>query len=125
MKMLAVLFTLMAGVALLAGAGESPQVRTIDLPPDNPMAELKPGPGVDVVRADCAACHSTDYIVRQPRSEVKRWDGEVKKMVNTYGASISEADAKVIVAYLAVAYGPAESKSSKDEGPAKNSAKKP
>ena len=89
---------LIAGIALVLGASVFPQVRSIELPADNAMAELKPGPGVEVVRANCIACHSTDYIVRQPRSDAKRWEGEVKKMISVYGAPISEADAKVIVA---------------------------
>ncbi len=119
MKRLVIPVLLTLGAALVAGGGESPQVRTINLPADNAMAELKPGPGVEVVRANCVACHSTDYIVRQPRSEAKRWEGEVKKMINTYGATISDADAKVIVSYLAAAYGPAESKDAKGKNPAK------
>ena len=80
--------------------------KSITLPGDNAMAELKPGPGVDVVRANCVACHSTDYIARQPDSEAKKWEAEVKKMISVFGAPISEADTKVIVDYLSSAYGP-------------------
>ncbi len=87
-------------------AKENSRGKSIDLPGDNAMAELKPGPGVDTVRTNCMPCHSTDYIVRQPPSDAKRWEGEVKKMVTVFGAPISEADAKAIVEYLASAYGP-------------------
>ncbi len=80
--------------------------KTIDLPPDNPMAELQPGRGVEVVRANCVACHSTDYIVRQPGGDQQKWQGEVKKMINVFGAPISAQDAELIVRYLASAYGP-------------------
>jgi sulfite dehydrogenase (cytochrome) subunit B len=125
MRRLGVMILLMLGIAVMMGAGADPQVRSIELPPDNAMAELKSGPGLDVVRANCMACHSLDYIVRQPRSDAKRWEGEVNKMVKTYGATISESDAKVIVAYLAIAYGPPESKEAKAKKPAKAPATAP
>lgn len=96
------------GIVTMFAISIFPQVRSITLPPDNAMAELKAGPGVETARANCVACHSTDYIVRQPGSDAKRWEGEVKKMITVYGAPISEADAKVIVEYLAKAYGPAQ-----------------
>lgn len=81
------------------------QPKSINLPADNAMAELKPGPNVDIVRANCVACHSTDYIVLQPRGDAKHWEGEVQKMIKVFGAPISEADAKLMVEYLAGAYG--------------------
>jgi len=96
------------GVLTAVQAQQSPSVKSIDLPADNALAELRPGPGVETARANCVVCHSTDYIVRQPRSDAKRWEGEVKKMVTVFGAPISEADAKVIVEYLATVYGPPE-----------------
>ena len=81
--------------------------KKIALPEDNPMAQLRPGPGADVARANCVACHSTDYIVRQPGRTAQQWEAEVKKMVTVFGAPISEDDIKIIVSYLADAYGPA------------------
>ena len=91
----------MAVVCLGASAAE----KSIKLPDDNAMAELKPGPNVEVVRNNCIVCHSTDYIVRQPASDTKKWEGEVQKMIKVYGAPISQADAKAIVEYLATWYG--------------------
>jgi len=91
------------GVSALALGGEE---KSITLPGDNAMAQLKPGPGVDAARANCVACHSTDYIVRQPPSQTKAWEAEVKKMVAVFGAPISEGDARTIVDYLSSAYGP-------------------
>ena len=108
---------LIPGIALVLGASAFPQVRSIELPPDNAIAELRPGPGVEVVRANCIACHSTDYIVRQPRSDAKHWEGEVKKMISVYGVPIGEADAKVIVEYLAAVYGPAPANATKEKKP--------
>lgn len=86
--------------------GGTPSEKSITLPPDNPVSELKPGPGVEKARANCIPCHSTDYIVRQPGRDAKQWEAEVKKMVTVFGAPINEGDAKVIVEYLAAVYGP-------------------
>ncbi len=83
--------------------------KSIELPADHRMADLKPGPGVEKARANCVACHSTDYIVRQPGSDEKHWAQEVRKMIEVFGAPISERDAREIVQYLARAYGPAPS----------------
>ncbi len=80
--------------------------KSITLPEDSSMSTLKPGPGVEVVRANCVACHSTDYIVRQRPADAKQWEPEVKKMITVFGAPISESDAKVIADYLMSAYGP-------------------
>ena len=79
--------------------------KSITLPPDDAYAELAPGPGVEVVRANCVLCHSTDYIVTQPRGDAKQWQGVVTKMMKVYGAVINERDAQAIVEYLVSAHG--------------------
>lgn len=81
------------------------QKTSIRLPPDNPVSQIKSGPGDDAVRRDCGFCHSTDYIVMQPRLTALQWDGEVTKMIGVYGAPINSADAKTISDYLAKEYG--------------------
>ena len=85
------------GAAVLltfAGAGAQERVR------------LTPGPGVEKVEANCAACHSLDYIqMNSPFLSSTQWDAEVKKMINVMGAPINEADAKTIVEYLSAKYG--------------------
>ena len=93
---------------MICGQGKAAEKteRSIKLPDDNAMATLKPGPGVEATRANCAICHSTDYIVRQPGSDAKHWDAEVKRMISVFGALISDEDVKAIVDYLASAYGP-------------------
>jgi len=98
------MFCLLFGAALAVMPADE---KKITLPEDNPMAQLKPGPGADVARVNCVACHSTDYIVRQPGRTAQQWEAEVKKMVTVFGAPISEDDIKTIVSYLADAYGPA------------------
>lgn len=92
------------GIALLALtglAGADPV--TYDLPEET--AVLRPGPGLDTAQSNCVACHSADYIAMQPPKRGKAfWDAEVAKMIKTYGAPITEADAKVIADYLAQTY---------------------
>jgi mono/diheme cytochrome c family protein len=68
-------------------------------------AALRPGPGMETARDICMSCHSVDYINTQPpRSGKEFWEGEVKKMIKSYHASISEADAETIADYLAKTY---------------------
>ena len=67
---------------------------------------LKEGPGRDKVEANCASCHSLDYILgNSPFMNRTVWDAEVTKMIKAYGAPVSDADAKEIVDYLAKNYG--------------------
>jgi mono/diheme cytochrome c family protein len=80
-------------LAIAAAAAEKP-------------VELKPGPGADKVEANCAACHSLDYIkMNSPFLNAAGWDAEVTKMIGAFGAPISPADAKTIGEYLKTHYG--------------------
>ncbi|HYS49334.1 MAG TPA: cytochrome c, partial [Xanthobacteraceae bacterium] len=66
----------------------------------------KQAPGLDKVEANCGACHSLDYIpMNSPFPTAAVWDAEVAKMINAFGAPISEADAKAIGDYLKANYG--------------------
>ncbi len=70
-------------------------------------AAFKPGPNLDVVRNNCTACHSADYINTQPRGPKYKkdfWQAEVTKMIKVYGAAIDDADVGKIVEYLAATY---------------------
>ena len=70
------------------------------------MIKLKPGPGLDKVEANCAACHSLAYIpMNSPFLNAAGWDAAVTKMIKAFGAPIDEADAKAIAEYLAKNYG--------------------
>ncbi len=72
---------------------------------EKPIA-LKQAPGLDKVEANCGACHSLDYIpMNSPFPTAAVWDAEVAKMINAFGAPISEADAKAIGDYLKANYG--------------------
>jgi sulfite dehydrogenase (cytochrome) subunit B len=82
-----------AVIALPAGAEEQP-------------IELKKAPGLDKVEANCAGCHSLDYVVmNSPFPSAALWDAEVSKMIKAFGAPIEPADAKIIAEYLARNYG--------------------
>ena len=73
---------------------------------DETSIKLKPGPGMDAVANNCAACHSLDYpVTNSPFLDAKGWDGEVTKMIKVFGAPIDDADAKAIKDYLTKNYG--------------------
>ena len=69
-------------------------------------ADLKRGQGLDKVIAHCSGCHSLDYIpMNGGFLDSAGWSAEVAKMMNAFGASIDQADAKVIAGYLQANYG--------------------
>lgn len=107
----AVFLVALSVVAMVALA----QKTSLRLPPDNSFAQLKSDAGEDTVRKDCGFCHSTDYIVIQPRFAAQQWDAEVKKMIAVYGAPIGASDAKAIADYLARNYGAQNADSKKSE----------
>lgn len=73
---------------------------------DETQIALKQAEGHETVEANCAACHSLDYIqMNSPVQDEKGWTATVTKMVKVMGAPIEEADQKKIIAYLAANYG--------------------
>jgi sulfite dehydrogenase (cytochrome) subunit B len=87
---------LLTSLLLVAGIVVAAEQRTV----------LKDGSGRDKVEANCASCHSIDYIVgNSPFMNRQVWDAEVSKMIKAFGAPISDADAKEISEYLAKNYG--------------------
>ncbi len=89
MRALFVLFVLAAPVAF-ADEGE---------------IKLKDGPGKDELVANCATCHSLDYVpMNSPFLDRKGWEAEVNKMIKAFGAPIAPEDAPKIVSYLAENY---------------------
>ncbi len=100
---LALLLTLAAAACLGGSASAAPISYTL---PDE-TAAFKPGPNLEVVRNNCTACHSADYVSTQPRGpKFKKdfWQAEVTKMIKVYGAPIDDADVGKIVDYLAATY---------------------
>jgi hypothetical protein len=93
-----------AAIAIVAGSHATHAAQNgYRLPPEN--AGLIQAPGVDLVAANCAACHSLDYISTQPpRRGNEFWQASVTKMIRVYGAPIAETDVPRLVAYLAAHY---------------------
>lgn len=95
---------IMALPLLLIGAADAKRVTYVL--PEEVAITLPAGDGVDLVEAQCAACHSLDYIQTQPRGKGPQfWKDAVTKMTNVYGAAIEPADAERISSYLAKTYG--------------------
>ena len=70
-------------------------------------AAYKPGPNLDTVQGNCGSCHSSDYVLTQPRGEKfgkAFWQAEVTKMITVYGAPIEPGDVPKIVDYLTATY---------------------
>ncbi|MBV9261888.1 MAG: cytochrome c [Pseudolabrys sp.] len=73
---------------------------------DESKVELKKADGRDKLEANCAACHSLDYVqMNSPFLKPAGWEAEVTKMIKAYGAPIDDADAKAIIDYLNKNYG--------------------
>lgn len=82
------------------------EIVSITLPIDDTKLKPLSLPGYGLAQSKCHLCHSVDYIMYQPpEMDLKEWTGEMYKMRNEYGAPISMDEAKVIAAYLSVAYG--------------------
>jgi sulfite dehydrogenase (cytochrome) subunit B len=77
---------------------------TMELPPD--AAAFPDGPNVKTVTQNCLACHSADMVLDQPLLPRATWAAEVTKMRNVYKAPIGDADAALIVDYLAATHAP-------------------
>jgi mono/diheme cytochrome c family protein len=73
---------------------------------DEQPVQLKQGPGLDKVEANCQACHTLAYIpMNSPFLNAAGWQAEVGKMIKAYGAPVDDADAKAIADYLTKNYG--------------------
>jgi len=87
-----------ANASKLAAKVSDSQLHTIVLPSYTP--EIAMGPYVEVYHKNCLFCHTARYVSMQPGLSKAVWQKEVKKMVDVYGAPISEADQVLIVEYL-------------------------
>jgi mono/diheme cytochrome c family protein len=66
---------------------------------------LQSAAGRELVESQCSACHSLDYVLmNSPFLSTEQWQASVAKM-RTFGAPLSDDDARAIVTYLAGAYG--------------------
>ncbi len=95
-----------AAIASIVAAGAIPVMsaaKQISYQLPDETAAFGPGPNLDTVQANCAACHSADYIKTQPQGPTFKkdfWQAEVTKMIKVYGAPIDDADVGKIVDYL-------------------------
>jgi sulfite dehydrogenase (cytochrome) subunit B len=98
------LSALLAAATIIAGAALAAPV-SYTLPEET--SSFKPGSNVEVVKNNCTACHSADYVQTQPRGpkfSKDFWQAEVTKMIKVYGAPIDDADVGKIVDYLTANY---------------------
>ena len=72
---------------------------------DESALRLQDAPDRELVVARCSICHSVDYVpMNAPALDRAGWQKSVRKMIDTFGAPISEDDAKRIVEYLGTHY---------------------
>jgi mono/diheme cytochrome c family protein len=87
----------LALAASMAGAGEE-------------AIELRDAPGRDLTLARCVICHSVDYIeANAPVMDRALWHKTIRKMIDRYGAPITDEDAATILDYLAAQYSKVDS----------------
>ena len=97
---------LLAVAAMIAGAAVALAAPVAYTLPEE-TSSFKPGSNVEVVKNNCTACHSADYVQTQPRGpkfSKDFWQAEVTKMIKVYGAPIDDADVGKIVDYLTANY---------------------
>jgi mono/diheme cytochrome c family protein len=99
---------MVGSLAMTAAAMAAPapafKSQAVELPAD--AAAFPDGPNVKVVTQNCLACHSADMVLDQPLLPRATWAAEVTKMRNVYKAPVSDADAALIVDYLAATHSP-------------------
>jgi mono/diheme cytochrome c family protein len=91
---------------LLVAAGAGAATKTMTLPADG--VQLKPSalPGYAKAQAQCAACHSAEYMLYQPASAPRAyWENMVRRMQQVFKAPINDADIPDLVDYLVKTYG--------------------
>jgi sulfite dehydrogenase len=98
-----------SSLILLAALGAA-EVQFV-LPPETAAFKMKPG--VELALANCAICHSADYISTQPSLNRAQWTASVQKMQQKYGAPIATNQVDRLVDYLVKNYGSESASSGK------------
>ena len=66
---------------------------------------LTDAPAHDMVASRCVTCHSLDYItMNAPVLDRAGWEKTIRKMIDRFGAPISDEEAQQILDYLASNY---------------------
>lgn len=100
---------ILGAAVLLAACSAEP-----DAPPTKPSGAFQPAsitlpaetaalpdtPAGAVLSQHCTACHSPDFLTRQPPLTAEKWQATVTKMREAYHAPIAPADEPAIVATL-------------------------
>jgi sulfite dehydrogenase len=70
---------------------------------------LRAGAHSELVATRCVICHSADYITSNAKVMTRaRWETSIRKMIDKFGAPVSEPEARQIVDYLARNYSDSE-----------------
>ena len=82
-------------LAVVAGTGRAGEETVV----------LRDAPGRDLTLARCVICHSVDYIeANAPVMDRALWQKTIRKMVDRYGAPVTDEDASTILDYLTAQY---------------------
>jgi competence protein ComEA len=84
-------------------------------PPKAGVDALPDGPGKEVAQKNCLSCHNA-RVATSKRGTEDDWATTVSQMI-ARGANISDDDADTIVQYMAVHFGPEDSKHSESKEP--------
>ena len=99
--------SLLALAAIAATALVAAQAAPVSYKLPEETAAFKPGPNLEVVQGNCGSCHSSDYVLTQPKGAKfgkDFWQAEVTKMITVFGAPIEPGDVPKIVDYLTATY---------------------
>jgi cytochrome c553 len=101
------LIRILVSAAVFACASTSHAVvKTMQGPPDTVMLKPSTLPGYAKATANCASCHSAEYMQYQPPTAPRAyWDAMVHRMKAVFKAPVDDADMADIVDYLAKTYG--------------------
>jgi sulfite dehydrogenase (cytochrome) subunit B len=105
---LAIVVTSLAAQSQPPATTASSQVERITLP--DYSGQIPKGPNMQVYENDCLICHSARYVTTQPGFSRSTWEKEVKKMIDSYGATVPDDDQRKIVEYLVAVRGAPDSK---------------
>ena len=103
----ALVLAVAAALAAPPASAKGPMtLKSVNITLPESKRDFPPGPGVDVARDNCSACHSIGMILNQPTMPKAGWEAEVAKMRNVYKAPVDEKNVPTIVEYLTAIKGP-------------------
>jgi mono/diheme cytochrome c family protein len=73
--------------------------------PTEQSLQLAPGAAKDLAVSRCVICHSVDYIeMVAPVMNRATWEKTIRKMVDVFGAPVTDDEARQILDYLSEHY---------------------